>query len=130
MAITITTAALTTAFGSLLTDSAYGVSNYTFQLYKDSPGTRTLVASFTSAISNFVATNGQAKYDGAGALVFTVPPSSLNVDSIQLNGVFASGGAQMIARWDLDYTPTDYTKDFPDGGSLSLGQWIMSATTE
>lgn len=130
MAITITTAALTTAFSSLLTNSAYGVSNYTFQLYKDSSGTRTLVASFTSSINNFAAFNGQASYTGPAGLVFTVPSSSLNVDSIQLNGVFAVGGAQMIARWDLGVTPTDYRKNFPDGGSLSLGQWIMSATTE
>lgn len=126
MAITVETAALNAAYTHLITKMTYGSSTCTFKLYAGD----TLVDSFTRSIGDFVGTGGQLVYDSLSALVFTVAPATENVDSIRLYGNFQVGGEQLVGRWDLAPTPIDERKDFPNGGTLSLGQWIMGALME
>lgn len=126
MAITVETTALTVAYAYLREKMTYGEPDCTFKLYASD----TLVDDFTRVSSDFDTTGGQLTYDSLTPLVFTIPPATTNVDSIRLYGNFQVGGEQLVGRWDLASTPTDERKNFPNGGTLSLGQWVMGAEME
>ncbi|MDY0104257.1 MAG: hypothetical protein RBS07_15085 [Lentimicrobium sp.] len=130
MALHLETAAITEAFNKLLSAATYGTTPLTFELYED--GNATPVDSFTRTSSQFSPASGTLFYDDltSNPLVFTVAPGVADVNMIKLKGNFLSGGAQYVSQWELSATPTDYRPDLPNGGTLKLGQYIMSVTTE
>lgn len=129
MALHLETAAINTAFTALRNDMSYDSPyNVTLKLFTDT----TLVDSFVISGQDFTSGSGTLYYNNhtLAPLVFTVAPGASDVNIIELVGNFAVGGAQRISMWTLGSTPTDYRPDFPNGGTLKLGQYIMSVTTE
>ena len=128
MALHLETAAITEAFNQLLSAATYNTTPLTFELYSGA----SLVDSFTRTAAQFSPASGTLFYDDltSNPLVFTVAPGVSDVDLIKLKGNYLSGGAQYVSQWTLSATPTDYRPDFPNGGTLKLGQYIMSVTTE
>ena len=129
MALHLETAAINSAFDFMKSEIYDINTNATFELYSDT----TLIDSFTRNIYNdFTAGSGTFYYSNGttSPLVFTVAPGVSDVDRIKLKGNFPVGGEQLISEWVLSSTPTDYRPDFPNGGTLKLGQYIMSIMTE
>ena len=130
MAITLQSTFKDLLFSDLLNDAAYGDTTLLFKVYD---GADALVDSFTKAASYFGVSSGVCTYNvgNGGALTFTIPPATTDVYKIELWGDFTIGSAAgILAKWILESTPTDERKDFPNGGTLTLAQWVMSLATE
>lgn len=130
MAITLTSGFKDLIFSDLISDAAYGDTTLLFKVFDS---TDTLKDSFTKASSYFGISGGVATFNTTtgGALTFTIPPSTTDIYKIELWGDFTIGSAAgVLAKWVLDSTPTDERLDYPNGGTLTLAQWVMSLATE
>lgn len=130
MAITLKTSFKNSIFNDLISDAAYADSTLLFKVFDS---TDTLKDDFTKNVNYFDVASGQVAYNitNGGALTFTIPPSTTDIYKIELWGDFTVGSAAgMLARWTLEATPTDERLDFPNGGTLTLAQWVMTLSTE
>ena len=125
MGMSISETALTNAFYYLRTKLGYGTATITFSCYAGA----TEVDSVTLSVNCMVtASPGVLTYQTStyGNIVFTIPPSTTGVDSVKLISPLQVGGTQVIGSWSL----TSPGLDYPNGGTLSLSQFILSAITE
>ena len=131
MAITLSSTLKDLMLNEMIDVFTFGTTNLTFQCVTT---TGTVADSFTVADTYFFTdTDDKMKFNISaygGNLVFTIPPSTSDVQYIRLKGTLETNGVQILSEWALDATPTDERLDYPNGGSLSLSQWVMAITAE